>query len=205
VPQPGAGRHSYPSSPGPIPSTVSDHLCIDFVNSQFKDHTGGRRVYDRLDRAEWQRWFLERGGFTSRRPPEALLYRELLELRQLLRRLLESGREPDDQAMVELNHYLSRPSQSWELAKGESGFHLKLWWSDEDWRAVMAVVAASYARLLIGGGIDRVRVCANPDCSWIFFDDSHSGSRRWCDVAICGNMLRVRRHRERNRSRHQGG
>jgi predicted RNA-binding Zn ribbon-like protein len=64
----------------------------------------------------------------------------------------------------------------------------------------MATVAASYARLVIGGGINRVRVCANPDCSYIFYDDSRNASRRWCDVGICGNLLRVRRHRQRNRS-----
>lgn len=196
-------QHSSPrrhASPGAIPSTVSDHPCIDFVNSRFADHTGSGRFYDRLDLDEWRRWFVRRCGFTNTQRPDAGVYRELLELRGLLRRLLESGREPDDEAVVELNRYLSRPSQSWELARGKRGFHLGLRWSGEGWPAVMATVTVSYAGLLVSGGLRRVRVCANPDCSFMFYDDTRNGSRRWCDVAICGNLLRVRRHRGGARS-----
>ena len=32
-------------SPRSIPTTVSTHLCIDFVNSRFNDHTGSRCVH----------------------------------------------------------------------------------------------------------------------------------------------------------------
>ena len=36
----GTGRQAASASRGAIPHTVSDHLCIDFVNSRFADHTG---------------------------------------------------------------------------------------------------------------------------------------------------------------------
>ncbi len=191
---PGAGRHTQHNSPGAIPSTLSDHLCIDFVNSRFTDHTGSGRVYDRLELGEWRLWFVDRCGFLTQPKPDALMHQELVDLRRLLRRLLESGGQPDDEAVVQLNRCLSR-SQWWELARGERHFDLRLRWSDEGWPAVMATVASSYARLLVSGGIRRVRVCANPDCSFVFSDDSPSASRRWCDAAICGNLLKVRRHR----------
>jgi hypothetical protein len=34
------GLHTASDTPSPIPSTVSEHLCIDFVNSRFTDTRG---------------------------------------------------------------------------------------------------------------------------------------------------------------------
>ena len=94
-------------SPGPIPHSVSDHLCVDFVNSRFTDYRGGGGVYDRLDVAEWRRWFSDRCGVVPNRPFGPSIRRELVELRELLRGLLESGRPPDRQAMATLNRLLA--------------------------------------------------------------------------------------------------
>ena len=44
---------------------------------------------------------------------------------------------------------------------------------------------------------ERFRICANDTCRWIFFDESRTGRRRWCDMATCGNRAKARRHRER--------
>jgi len=59
----------------------------------------------------------------------------------------------------------------------------------------MAATVASYAQLLAADGLDRIRVCTNPDCSWLFYDQTRNRSRRWCDPRICGTLRRVRRHR----------
>jgi hypothetical protein len=45
-----------------------------------------------------------------------------------------------------------------------------------------------------GGLLDRVRRCANPECGWLFLDDSRAGKRRWCSMSSCGNRARARRH-----------
>jgi len=194
------GTHSHDRSPGPIPSTVSGHLCIDFVNSHFTEHTGGGQTYDRLELVEWRRWFVDRCGLSFEPALGSVTRRRLVEERRLLRRLLEAGTQPDRHTAAELNRLLSCAGQFWELAQGSRGFRLHQRWSDEGWPAVMAAVAASYARLLVSGGIRRVRVCANPDCSFMFYDDTRNASRRWCDVAICGNLVKVRHLRARTHS-----
>jgi predicted RNA-binding Zn ribbon-like protein len=191
-----AGTGARHGSPGAIPHTVSDHLCIDFVNSRFADHTGTGRVYDRLELEEWRRWFVHRCGFATQWPLDGLVQRELVALRNLLRTLLESGEQPDNESVAGVNRCLSLASQSWELTREPHGLQLIPHWSDTGWPAVMACVASSYVSLLVQGGVRLVRVCANPDCSFMFYDDSRNRSRRWCDVAICGNLLKVRRHRE---------
>jgi predicted RNA-binding Zn ribbon-like protein len=181
--------------PAPIPSTVSDHLCIDFVNSMFMDHTGSGRVYDRLEIEEWRRWFADRCGFPPQASPDAASYRDLVTVRTFLRSLLEAGTPPATEVVAKLNRYLARSSQSWELERETGSLQLRLRWNGDGWPAVMAAVAASYATLVVSGDVHRVRVCANPDCSFMFCDDTRNASRRWCDAGICGNLMKVRRYR----------
>ena len=44
---------------------------------------------------------------------------------------------------------------------------------------------------------DRVRCCANPRCVLLFHDVSKSGSRRWHDMATCGNQAKAAAHHAR--------
>ena len=46
----------------------------------------------------------------------------------------------------------------------------------------------------------RLRVCANPDCRWVFYDRSRNQQGHWCDMAVCGNRLKNRRLRARQAS-----
>ena len=49
------------------------------------------------------------------------------------------------------------------------------------------------------GNGDRVRICANDTCQWVFFDESRAARRRWCDMATCGNRAKAARHRARKK------
>jgi len=46
---------------------------------------------------------------------------------------------------------------------------------------------------------DRLRICHGPNCSWLFIDSSKAGRRRWCDMAVCGNVAKSRRFYARSR------
>ncbi|MFI6295394.1 CGNR zinc finger domain-containing protein [Nonomuraea sp. NPDC050790] len=65
---------------------------------------------------------------------------------------------------------------------------------------VLAVVAEAVR----AGQWARLKAC--PDCSWVFYDHSRNGSRRWCvmspggsDARGCGSIAKVRAYRERRR------
>jgi predicted RNA-binding Zn ribbon-like protein len=60
------------------------------------------------------------------------------------------------------------------------------------WRFVGQVLAHPPARL---------KICAGPNCSWLFLDTSKAGRRRWCDMADCGNVAKSRRFQARRKSR----
>jgi predicted RNA-binding Zn ribbon-like protein len=50
------------------------------------------------------------------------------------------------------------------------------------------------------GSWDRLKLCANPDCRWAFYDRSHSRRGQWCDMTTCGNRIKNRNLRARQRS-----
>jgi predicted RNA-binding Zn ribbon-like protein len=45
----------------------------------------------------------------------------------------------------------------------------------------------------------RLRVCANDECQWAFYDRSRNQQGHWCDMATCGNRLKNRDLRARRR------
>jgi predicted RNA-binding Zn ribbon-like protein len=49
------------------------------------------------------------------------------------------------------------------------------------------------------GTWDRLKVCTNPDCQWVFFDRSRNQQGSWCDMAVCGNRHKNRELRARRR------
>jgi len=61
-------------------------------------------------------------------------------------------------------------------------------------------IARAAARLVTSPSLARVRPCAADDCGWWFLDDTKNGSRRWCDMKICGNRDKVRRFRARQKT-----
>ncbi|MCP2252892.1 CGNR zinc finger domain-containing protein [Prauserella aidingensis] len=50
-------------------------------------------------------------------------------------------------------------------------------------------------------GHDRFRHCTAPDCAGMFVDTSRAGRRRYCMPEVCGNRLKVAKHRARQRDR----
>jgi predicted RNA-binding Zn ribbon-like protein len=49
------------------------------------------------------------------------------------------------------------------------------------------------------GSWTRLKVCANPECQWAFFDRSRNQQGSWCSMAVCGNRLKNRELRARRR------
>jgi predicted RNA-binding Zn ribbon-like protein len=51
----------------------------------------------------------------------------------------------------------------------------------------------------VEGTWSRLKICANPDCAWVFYDRSRNQQGNWCDMAVCGNRLKNRQLRARRR------
>ena len=189
------------NGPGPFPHAWAKHACLDLVNSRWTDHLGSGRIHDRLQLPDWRRAFLGRwSGLPTvvADVPEAVA--GLAELRGVLRRLLEAFArgQPFAAGDVEaLNHVLAASPRARRLESVGGRYRLVEAPARYDWRWALTEVAASAAELLAAGEPARLKVCANPACSWMFYDVSRSGSRRWCEGGVCGSLIKVRQHRAR--------
>jgi predicted RNA-binding Zn ribbon-like protein len=63
--------------------------------------------------------------------------------------------------------------------------------------ALLGPIAWSALDLVTHGEIARLKQCPGQGCGWLFLDHSKNGSRRWCDMATCGNRAKARTHRLR--------
>ncbi|WP_165820156.1 CGNR zinc finger domain-containing protein [Microvirga sp. KLBC 81] len=65
--------------------------------------------------------------------------------------------------------------------------------------SIIGPIVLSAVEMLRQGQLDRLKQCPgrDGDCGWLFFDRTKNASRRWCEMSVCGNRAKVRRHRER--------
>lgn len=64
----------------------------------------------------------------------------------------------------------------------------------------LASLLADVATGRITGSWDRLKMCSEQTCSWVFHDASRNRSRRWCSMEVCGNRAKTRAYRERRRT-----
>lgn len=64
-----------------------------------------------------------------------------------------------------------------------------------------AALAVSALSLLSGDAWKKIRICRN--CRWLFVDRSRNASRLWCDMSVCGNRHKAKRHYERRKVAHR--
>lgn len=178
----------------------SAFACLDFVNSEWTDWRGQGPPTDRIDSREWWRRFFANWGFgaTGLTAPSGARLRELEHLRALMRAAIEKGRMPSASEVMWLNRRLADAPQRWLLAGGRTRVDSRLVPARVTWAAVTAALILSFGELLNDAERSRLRRCANPDCSYLFYDESDNRSRRWCFTNVCGNLMHVRAFRAKS-------
>jgi predicted RNA-binding Zn ribbon-like protein len=59
----------------------------------------------------------------------------------------------------------------------------------------LSAMAREAVELFAAEQRERIRLCADPTCGLVFYDESRSNNRRWCSMKRCGNRAKVRTHR----------
>ena len=127
----------------------------------------------------------------------------LEELRRLLRELaatVSGGALLSPAQLAAINAVIGRSPVRSQLELDAEGRYLVDFrpvggdWIDRAEREL----AGSFSSLLRRSYPTRLRVCADETCGSVFYDESRSRTRRWCDSGTCGNRARVRRHRARS-------
>ena len=184
----------------------ADPLWADLINSDWHDHRGSGAREDRISNDTWLAAFLARADWDGGLP--GLGERRLLRgLRSLLRRMVDTlmagkGLRPADLGM--LNGFLAGSPLVPRLEYRGSSWRLWQAPAASGIRRVAAAVVLSFASMIADGDPARIKICANPDCGWVMYDESHNRTRRWCNVKECGNLVKVRRFRARRHAHVSG-
>jgi len=178
-----------------------DAICLDFINSEFRDFRG-RWVRDDLQQPGWLEQFLVKWGLRVDQPPDAETLTTLIALRTLLNSMIEALVEGQiaDHDQAALNAVLLKMPLSRCLMKDGEGYKLEMVPLKKDWDWVQAEIAASFAHLLAYHDPRRLKVCANSNCRWVFYDESKSRTRLYCTPDKCANLLKARRFRARHKN-----
>jgi predicted RNA-binding Zn ribbon-like protein len=136
---------------------------------------------------------------TATEPQMQRIRRVRTALRELLDATVEN-RPPDSSALREVNRAM-KTQYVYELVPASDGVSLDHRHEGDPIAGALARLAESIARELTQPDAERLRICANEECRWVFHDASPTGRRKWCDMATCGNRAKVARHRARQREK----
>jgi len=170
-------------------------LCLDFANTRY--WRGQAAPTETLnapaDLAAWAK---------TAKAPSAREFDTALALRETIYRLFDSnaqGKPAAPRDLETLNRALAEAPGRTALKRGREGYDWAVDMKAGTALALLAPVIWSAGDLLAGPRLDRVRRCANPECLFLFLDDSRAGKRRWCTMSTCGNRAKAKRHYHKSR------
>lgn len=183
---------------------VGGRPCLDFINTEGDVRNGPpERIDSYVDLLAWS----VLAGVLDAEEAERLaesgspaVVERAVELREALYRIFSAtiAKEPvlpadrqvlDAELAISLSHKRLIPTDgSWRWEFVGEGVDSMLWRLADD-----------ACELLTSPDLDRVRECSGDTCSWLFLDKSRNRSRRWCDMADCGNRAKARRFYSKKR------
>jgi predicted RNA-binding Zn ribbon-like protein len=183
---------SQEAKPAPMPLL----LVQSFVNTWDGDH--GSDLL--LDPAAASGWLTAAGLWNADRPPEPAELDLARRIRESIRALLVANAggpqpAPGDLQAIQDAAQASRPA----LQIGPDGQVTLQAEPAGPLQATLVILLLAIRDAQRDGTWQRLKACGNPDCRWAFYDRSHSRAGAWCDMATCGNRIKNRRLRQRQR------
>ena len=171
-----------------------DH-CLDFANTRYwrGQAEPTETLHGPADLAAWAK---------AGKAPSSREFDRAVALREAIYRLFDAnaqGVPPTPRDLEALNRALAAAPARCTLKRSREGYSWDIDAKSATAVALLAPVLWSAGDLLASPRLNRVRRCANPECGWLFLDDSRAGKRRWCSMSACGNRAKARRHYHRSK------
>jgi predicted RNA-binding Zn ribbon-like protein len=210
-------------APTPAPDAIPIELtaapreaaCLDYANTRM--YRGSAVPVEQLSAStDLLDWIARTGalsddamaalrGWAAAYPDQAAtLFTASVALRELVYRVFSavaSGAPVAEDDLAGLNQALAEAPPRARLARLAGTYTWRVQHAPLSAPALLAPILWSAADLLVQAPHRRIRQCANPQCLWLFIDASKNGTRRWCDMAACGNRAKARRHYLRSKQR----
>jgi predicted RNA-binding Zn ribbon-like protein len=175
----------------------SGRACLDFARTLRARRGTGTEGLEGA--ADLERWVAE-AKLPLTLPRQAIQPEDVdaaHRLREAIYQTIEAARlrsELSKSRVTQLNRYAAEPLPYPQLSAGNGELS---WCSADPVAAVFSYLARDALELVASSSIDRVRECADPECTSLFFDTSRSANRRWCSAMPCANRNKVRAYRSR--------
>ena len=186
-------------------------LCLDFANTS-PDHKAPETSSEKIHTyAELLTFEVQAGALpvtdarnllaaaSHANGKGAAVTRSARELREILYRIFAaaaSERKPSREDVEAFNRFLGEALRHTRLVPNSPAF--KREWDDPaSLQRPLWPIVSSAAELMTGEQFGFVRQCESERCSWLFIDRSRNRTRRWCNMKVCGNRAKARRHYQR--------
>lgn len=192
------------------------HPALDLANTVSRRHDPERRKEHLEDYADLLSFAVQDKIISSQRANrlrdqaarskrEALRsFRKAILLREAIYRVFAATaqeKDPSAQDLQMVSDYAAEALCHRRLVPGNGRIYRWEWREEEKNQLdqLLWPVAQAAVDLLTAAELQTLRWCEAPDCEWLFLDSSRNRSRRWCDMASCGNRAKARRHYQRAR------
>lgn len=115
-----------------------------------------------------------------------------------------SGNSPPKSALATLREHWLAGTEAHELRFENGQVIADIRADATDFDLIAAIVAYRMVEHVMPQPVERLRICSGANCSWVFIDSSKAGRRRWCDMAVCGNVAKAQRFYARSRKKLRG-
>lgn len=190
-------------------NTAGETLCLEFANTTSSDDN---HLADYHDLVSWcqnagvlsEERAAQLHGDAQQKPERAAhVFRKAVTLRRTIHSVFSAAaarHPPSEGDLRPLNRTVGEALKHLRIVQTAKEFQ----WQWEGTKASLEfplwLVARSAADLLTSERQSRIQQCGNANCSWLFLDKSKNHSRRWCDMAVCGNREKARRSRARKQA-----
>ncbi|BEP29881.1 CGNR zinc finger domain-containing protein [Helicovermis profundi] len=176
------------------------YLCIEFINTEwynfhemFKEPLKDEKLI--LD-------FFNSWNIDFKKPLQNNQIEILLDLRDLLKKIIYSNCKNEK---IDLNDFrlINNYMASYEFKKNivfENGeYNIIEVLTNSYVNLVVYKIISSFFDLVSENKLSRINYCKNPDCNWLFYDESKNKTRKWCDNT-CASLMKVRKYRNKLKS-----
>jgi predicted RNA-binding Zn ribbon-like protein len=191
---------------------VGFYRCLDFINTA--PARGAERAELICDFADLVSWLHEAGLLGTAEARNAMkrwsgtkeeehARARAIAFRDRLSEMAENmaaSNPVSNKAIAAINNALRTRSGYVEIVRSEGGLAERFRYEPRHAAELIVPIAESAGNLLCHGTPSLVRRCANPDCRLFFYDTSKTHRRRWCDMRICGNRMKMQAFHRRQRA-----
>lgn len=175
-----------------FPPRIAGNLALDFANT-FSFRGTAREVDHLATFDDLRRWATAIGLVVEGWSLPADKGAALLAIVHRLRNAVDAagaaiahGAEPPADALASIRDIVAE-----SLARAtlhDAPVHLSFTGGDR----ITGPIAWAALDLLRGSELDRLKLCPPDDCRWLFVDRTKNRSRRWCEMATCGDRAKRR-------------